>query len=368
MRFQPKIEPMASPIVADRSAFQARFLESAAGAAEMACVHLGHSLGYYRALDKPRTAAQLARATRTDARYTREWLEQQTNAGYLECSDKAAPAQRRTYWLDPELAPVLADEDSTDFLVPLASLCVAAQAPMADVTQAYRTGAGVPYRKYGPAFVAGQAAQNRALFLNLLGKDWVPRLKTVHGRLRKTPAARVADIGCGAAWSSIALAQAYPKVLVDGFDLDARSVKVAKANVAAAGLTDRVSVAVRDAAAVEHKGRYDLVMAYECIHDLSDPVSVLRAMRTMCAPGGTVLIMDENTGPSFAEPGPFDRIFYAWSVLHCLPVGRDAPKSAATGTLMRTETLQAYAKKAGFRKAEVAPIPNEFFRFYLLTP
>lgn len=352
----------------DRGAFQARFLESAAGAAEMACVHLGHSLGYYRALGKPRTAAQLARATRTDARYAREWVEQQANAGYLECNDKTAPPRRRTYWLDPELASVLADEDSTDYLVPLASLCVAAQSPMEDLARAYRTGVGVAYRKYGAAFVAGQAAQNRALFLNLLGKDWIPRLKSVHTRLRKKPPARVADVGCGAAWSSIALAQAYPSVLVDGFDLDARSVKVAKANVAAAGMEGRVSVAVRDAADLEHKGRYDLVMAYECIHDLSDPVGVLRAMRAMCAPGGMVLIMDENTGASFAEPGPFDRIFYAWSVLHCLPVGRHAPKSAATGTMMRTETLQGYAMKAGFRKADVAPIPNDFFRFYLLTP
>lgn len=354
--------------MADRGAFQARFLESAAGAAEMACVHLGHSLGYYRSLDKPRTAAQLARMTGTDARYAREWVEQQANAGYLECNDKTAPAHQRKYHLNPELAPVLADEDSTDYLVPLASLCVAAQAPMAELTKAYRTGAGVPYRKYGAAFIAGQASQNRALFLSLLGKDWVPRLKAVHDRLRQSPSARVADIGCGAAWSCIALAQAYPKVQVDGFDLDAPSVKAAKANVAAAGLTKRVSVAVRDAAAVEHKGRYDLVMAYECIHDLSDPVAVLRTMRSMCAPGGAVLIMDENTGASFAEPGPFDRIFYAWSVLHCLPVGRAAPTSAATGTVMRTETLQAYAKKAGFRKAEVAPIPNDFFRFYLLTP
>jgi 2-polyprenyl-3-methyl-5-hydroxy-6-metoxy-1,4-benzoquinol methylase len=354
--------------MADRAAFQARFLESAASAAEMACVHLGHSLGYYRALDKPRTAAQLARATGTDARYAREWLEQQAKAGYLECDDKSAPAHRRKYRLDPELAPVLADGDSTDYLVPLASLCVAAQAPIVDVEQAYRSGAGVPYRKYGAAFVAGQAAQNRALFLDLLGKDWIPRLKDVHARLRKAPPARVADVGCGAAWSSIALAQAYPQALVDGFDLDARSVKAARANVAAAGLEGRVSVAVRDAADVEHKGRYDLVMAYECIHDLSDPVGVLRSMRSMCKPGGTVLVMDENTGASLAEPGPFDRIFYAWSVLHCLPVGRDAPKSAATGTVMRTETLQAYAKKAGFSKAEVAPIPNDFFRFYRLTP
>jgi 2-polyprenyl-3-methyl-5-hydroxy-6-metoxy-1,4-benzoquinol methylase len=351
-----------------RSRFQARILESAMQAAELACMHLGDALGFYQELARHiLTPPQLAKRTGTDVRYVREWLEQQAVAGYLEMEDADRPDRRR-YRLPPALVPLLADRDSVDYMVPLASLGVAAAAPIAKTIEAFRTGAGVPYSAYGRSFVEGQAAQNRAMFMQLLGSTWLPGLPEVHARLQADPPARVADVGCGAAWSCIALAKAYPKVRVDGFDLDAASVRIARHNVAEARLQARVKVAKRDAADPAARGLYDLVLAFECIHDMSDPVGVLKAMRAMCKKDGSVLIMDERTGESPLHPGPMDRLFYAWSVLHCLPVGRDAEKSAATGTVMRAETLFGYAKKAGFRVMTVAPIENDFFRFYHLQP
>ena len=61
-------------------------------------------------------------------------------------------------------------------------------------------------------------------------------------------AARVADVGCGCGWSSIAIARAYPGVTVDGFDLDEASIADAQANAEAAGVADRVRFEVRNAA------------------------------------------------------------------------------------------------------------------------
>ena len=42
------------------------------------------------------------------------------------------------------------------------------------------------------------------------------------------------------------------------------------------------------------KGQYDLVTAFECIHDMSDPVGALRTMLGLAGEGGTVIIMDER--------------------------------------------------------------------------
>jgi hypothetical protein len=42
--------------------------------------------------------------------------------------------------------------------------------------------------------------------------------------------------------------------------------------------------------------------------------------------------------------------------------------AAGTGTVMREDTVRAYAQQAGFTKVAVAPVDNEFWRFYLLTP
>lgn len=194
----------------------------------------------------------------------------------------------------------------------------------------------------------------------------------LHSRLQSDPPARIADIGCGYGWSSIGFARSYPKVLVDGFDLDAPSIEAARQNAEEAGLADRVNFQVRDAADSELAGQYDLVTAFECIHDMSNPVGVLRTMRKLAAEDGTVLVMDERVGDAFTAEGNPERneenewLFYGFSVLHCLPVGMAEQPSAETGTVMRPDILRGYAKEAGFCDVEILPIENFFFNFYRL--
>ena len=42
--------------------------------------------------------------------------------------------------------------------------------------------------------------------------------------------------------------------------------------------------------------------------------------------------------------------------------------SAGTGTVLRAETVRAYATDAGFGRVDVLPIDHEFWRFYRLVP
>jgi hypothetical protein len=80
-----------------------------------------------------------------------------------------------------------------------------------------------------------------------------------------------------------------------------------------------------------------------------------------------VLIADERVAETFVAPGEeFERLAYAWSVLHCLPTSLVQQPSAATGTAMRPDTLRRYATEAGFAEVEVLPIENDFWRFYRL--
>ncbi len=214
----------------------------------------------------------------------------------------------------------------------------------------------------------GQAGMNRNLFLHQLGQEYLPAIPDLHARLVADPPARVADVGCGVGWSSIGIARAYPAVHVDGFDLDEASVAEAQTNVAAAGLDDRVRIELRDAADPALAGRYDLVTAFECIHDMADPVGALRTMRHLTGERGTVLVADERVGEHFtAESSDIERFQYGFSVLHCLPVGMADQPSAGTGTVMRTPTLRRYAQAAGFRDVEILPLDNFFFTFYRLV-
>jgi SAM-dependent methyltransferase len=354
-----------------RDAFVERMLASTAGTFDIFTIYLGDRLGFYQTLaDKGAlTSADLATYTETHERYVREWLEQQTVAGILIVDDENADARGRKYRLPAGHAEVLVERDSLNFLTPLAQMVVGAVRPMQSLLNAYKSGSGVPYREYGADFREGQAGMNRATFLKELGTDWLPSLPDIHARLQADPPARIADIGCGGGWSSIAMAQAYPKVLVDGYDLDEPSVEDARINVQQARLTDRVNIHHRDAGDPTLKGHYDLVTAFECVHDMSDPVGALRTMLGLAGESGTVIIMDERVGDTFTAKGnEVEWMMYGWSVLHCLPVGKDDRHSAETGTVMRADTLKRFAEKAGFCDAEVLPIDNFFFRFYRLNP
>ena len=115
-------------------------------------------------------------------------------------------------------------------------------------------------------------------------------------------------------------------------------------------------------------GRYDLVTIFEALHDMSRPVDVLGALRGMLNYDGSVIVGDERTEDSFKAPASdLERLYYGFSVLHCLPVGMVGENPAGTGTLMRTDIVRGYAQEAGFTGFEVLPIENDFFwRFYRL--
>jgi 2-polyprenyl-3-methyl-5-hydroxy-6-metoxy-1,4-benzoquinol methylase len=295
-------------------------------------------------------------------------LEQQAVSGILTVDAAGAPAGECRYTLPAGFAEVLTDADSLVFLTPMLRVMVGSALQLPAVLEAFRTGGGVPYAAYGTEVYEGVAAGNRPLFIHQLGKEWLPAVSDVHARLRAQPPARVADVGCGSGWSSIAIAQAYPDVMVDGFDLDDASIAAARRNGDAAGVADRVRFHLRNAGDPGLAGQYDLAIAIECIHDMANPVAALRAMRSLTEGGGTAIVVDEKAAETFTAPGDeMERLLYGFSILHCLPVGMVDQPSAGTGTAMRPATLRRYALDAGFRDVEILPIETDVWRFYRLV-
>ena len=348
--------------------FADRFFTAVLGAQEIQAAYFGDILGWYRALDTegPLSPIELADATDTHWRYAQEWLEHQAVAGWVTVAEPdAAPLERR-YSLPAAHAAVLTDRDSLVHLVPLARFVTGVGKRADDLAEAYRTGGGVSWQEMGDDPREAQAAMNRPMFLQLFGPDYLPSIPAIDDLLRA--GGRVADVGCGLGWSSIAVARQYPDALIDGFDPDLASVEAATRLAEQHGLDDRISFHASDAAdAPAVDGGYDLVMALECIHDLSRPVDVLAAMRRLVSADGVVMVMDERVDDEFVAPGgPFERMLYGCSLTSCLPDGMSGTPSAATGTVMRPATLERYALDAGFASVEVLPIDNDSFRFYRL--
>jgi hypothetical protein len=165
---------------------------------EIASVHVGGRLGFYRALAEggAATSFELAARTGTAARYVREWLEQQAVAGFLTVDDSAVKAHARRYTLPEAHHAVFVDEENLSYLAGLAQFTIGVLRPMDALIEAYRSGQGVPYEAYGADAVAGIAAANRPQFHNLLA-DWLGAIPQVDSRLRADPPARVANLGAG---------------------------------------------------------------------------------------------------------------------------------------------------------------------------
>jgi SAM-dependent methyltransferase len=348
-----------------------RLHEAAVAAFDLATVYLGIRLGLYRALaDGFLTAAELAARTSCHERYVREWCEQQAATGLIECDDPAAAPEDRRFALPASQRAVLVDRDAARYgagnvlglVEALAALPAlpgrvlrASEPPRVDLAdRAERAGAG---------------EANRPIFRHRLA-GWLADIPAVHDRLARRPAARVLDVACGAGWSSLAIAAAYPLAEVDAIDLDEGVIALARRHATGERLADRVRFRVADAADPALAGPYDLVICVEALHDLPFPVAALAAWRRVLAPHGTCLVVDLRAEAVFTAPaGSLERLAYGWSVVDCLPATMEAGAGAgATGAVLRPGTLERYAREGGFAGVEVLPIEDPGWRFYRLVP
>ena len=233
------------------------------------------------------------------------------------------------------------------------------------MVEEFRQGTGAAFGLFDLHDV--QAAFTRPVFVNHLTQNWLPALPGCPGEVGRRTPVRIAEVGCGEGLAAITIARAYPNAEVDGYDLDDASIAVAQQAAADAGVADRARFEVRDAADPTIAGDYDLVMAIEMLHDVPDPVGILRTMRTLAGPSGAVLVVDERTEETFTVPtGEMERFFYSFSTLHCLAVSMQNG-GAGTGTVIRPDTMRRYATEAGFSTVETLDVEHPQFVLYRLS-
>jgi SAM-dependent methyltransferase len=349
--------------------FAERFGATCTSALEVFCVHIGLELGFYSLLaDKtdlnPRELASLAS---TNERLTREWLEQQAVAGVVAVKHQIGDGEDRRYFLPSEHADALLSVDSPNYVGYKTTLPLLTARLMPELLSSFRSGSGIPGAMFGELDRRAQELSTRGSYLRSIG-HWLPFIADVHQRLIRDPPARIADIGCGAGWAAIAMATAYPRARVDGYDIEEESVAGARANASATGVADRVAFHVVSASSSSSNlpREYQLVTAFESLHEMGRPSEALRNIRSMLATDGNALVVETALPDQFTAPGSgLDRHVYAASVLCCLQAGlADGP--SPTGAVLRRDVLRGLSLDAGFRELEVVPIADASRRFYLL--
>jgi predicted transcriptional regulator len=237
-----------------RDALAERLFKSVIESMELASVWLGLRLGLYETLREhgPATVTELAERAGVDARYAREWLEQQAVAGLLDVEDATGDAEGRRYRLPAAHAGVLLDADHPAHTGAAAWWMGSLAEVLRRVPDLYRSGQGLPYPEYGADCRLAIANFNRPMFVNDLA-GWFAAVPELQARLQ-AEGARVLDVGCGIGWSSISLARAFGSLRVDGIDADEASIAEAGRLAAEAGVADRVRFRVADAAELEAAG------------------------------------------------------------------------------------------------------------------
>ena len=307
-------------------------------------VVVGHRLGLYRSLaDGPATQEQLAQRTGTDPRYVTEWLRGQAAGGYVSYD----PATEQ-FSLTPEQAFALADPDGPLYLPGAFVLALGALRAESQITDAFRTGAGMGWHEHHEDVFSGCEMFFRPGYVANLVSSWIPALDGVAGKL--AAGGRVADVGCGLGASTVLIAQAYPKAAILGSDYHEASVDLARKRAAEAGVGDRARFEVASAQTFSGTG-YDLVATFDCLHDMGDPVGAARHIRQALDADGTWLIVEPLAADTTAgNLNPVGRVYYSFSTFLCVPNARSQPGGYTLGAQAGEPAIRQVAEQAGFTR------------------
>lgn len=306
-----------------------------------AMVVLGDRLGLYRAMAGAgaMTPAELAAKTGTSERYVREWLGAQAASGYVRL-------EGGRFVLPDEHAVPLTDESSPACVIGAFQTALGAVQATDRITEAFRTGGGMGWGEHHSDVHEGCERFFRPGYLNFLTTAWIPAMSDVEAALQS--GARVADVGCGHGASTLLMAKAYPASSFVGFDGHEQSIDMARKRAADAGLTDRVRFEV--GTAQDFAGRYDLVMFFDCLHDMTDPAGACRHAHDALDPGGTMLLVEPFAGDTVADNlNPVGAAYYGFSTLLCTANAMQQEGSLALGAQAGEARLREVVTGAGFQ-------------------
>ena len=342
--------------------FTGRVLADTAAAATVVLAALGDRAGLFKNLAEhgPGTSGELASRTGLSERYVREWLAGMFAAGYLTYDDALG-----SYALPAEHVPTLAAEPGPAFFGGVHQELIGAIQRYDDVADAFRRGGGVRPADLHPDVWAGTSRFTAQWHQNMLVQQWLPLVPDTTAKLRA--GARVADVGCGTGQALIALARAFPAITATGYDVHPPAVERARRAAAEAGLADRISFEVLDAAAGLPES-FDVITTFDVVHDAVDPLGLLRSIRDALRPGGTYLCLEINCSDQAADnTGPIAALLYGFSILYCMTTSL-AEGGEGLGTLGLPEpVLRQLAGKAGFTQVRYVEMDNPFNRLYELS-
>lgn len=344
-------------------AFADRAFTDMAGAMTAGMAYVGVKTGLFRAMagKPPMTAAGVAAAAKLQPRYVEEWLKGMASAGYLDYD-----ATARTFRLPDEHAFLLASDGTDHFAGGLFMMAPPMLSVAPQVAEAFEKGGGVPFAAYGAEGIEALDTINRGNYDNRLTSYWLKALPDAVAKLEA--GGRALDVGCGVGRICIALARAFLRAEIAGIDLDAESIRRAEQAADEAGVGARIRFAVQSTADVDAGPGYDLVTAFDCIHDFAAPEKTLVEVRRLLKPDGVLFVAEPKAADRLEDNfHPIGTMFYGFSLFHCMTQSL-ANGGPGLGTCMGPARLTQLLKDAGFGRVEPLDFRSQVNAFFAARP
>jgi SAM-dependent methyltransferase len=342
-----------------------QFAERMVGAIDSASLaillSIGHQTKLFDTLAElpPATSAQIADAAGLNERYVREWLGGVVASRVVDYDPTA-----QTYSLPPHRAAVLTRAAGPDNLSRVAQFIPLLGEVEQKIIGCFHTGGGLSYSEY-PRFHKLMAEESGEVFDAALVDVILPMADGLPEQLRA--GADVADIGCGSGHAINVMAQTFPASRFTGIDFSDEGLAAGRAESQRLGLTNATFVA-RDVAQLDVADAYDVVTAFDAIHDQAHPAQVLENIYRALRPGGVFLMVDIKASSRLEDNvgAPVAAYLYAVSTMHCMSVslGLDGE---GLGTVWGKQLATSMLSDAGFTDVQVREIESDPINYYYIA-
>lgn len=342
-------------------AFAERMLGMLNSSALTLMISIGHRTGLFDVMSTlpPSTSHQIATAGNLHERYVREWLGAMVTGSIVTYD-----SQHKEYKLPPEHAALLTRAATPNNIAAFTQYTAVLGMVEDQVVECFRQGGGVPYAAY-PRFQQVMAEDSGQTVVAALLDCILPLVPGLSESLHA--GINVLDVGCGSGRALNLLARTFPQSQFTGYDLSPDGIAAGRAEAERLGLTN-VRFVIKDVTTIGEHAQYDLITAFDAIHDQARPAEVLQAIATALGETGTFLMQDiaasSDVAANMNHPvGPF---LYTISCMHCMTVSL-AENGAGLGAMWGEEKAREMLRDAGFTHVEIKHLPHDFQNAYYIA-
>lgn len=327
-------------------------------------ISIGYRVGLFETMKAlpPSTSEEIASLSQLDERYVREWLGAMATGGIVEVDNDG-----KRYHLPASHGAMLTESGDGECLAHLTQYIGLMGGVEDKIVACFQNGGGVPYSEY-PRFHEVMATDSGQSVVSSILEDILPLDPGLILRLKN--GIRVLDVGCGRGNALRLLAKEFPNSQFVGYDLSDEAIQFGSDATFQEGL-DNVVFEKRDLTSFHEDAperEFDLITAFDAIHDQARPDHVLAGIRTALKDDGLFLMQDIGASSNVAEnrEHPIGPLLYTISCLHCMSVSL-AQGGLGVGAMWGEQMTSRFLADAGFGQVQRHTLDHDIQNYYYLV-